>query len=131
MGTSIMGIQDILKALGTSGCLLLDYAKLAGISVLDIIDNFNELVLNNIIRKDCYIKDADKLMKYFDKPFKVIKVNISDILPDQEYIASWENGPNNHFVIMKDDKVEYNTLEFSYCVHYGKINPTVRILEKI
>lgn len=126
-----MGIQDILKALGASGCLLLDYSKLASISVSDIIDNFNELVLNNIIRKDCYVKDADKLMKYFDKPYRVAKIDVTDVQPGQLYIASWENGPNNHFVVMKDNKVEYNTLEFSYCVHYGKMNNIVRVLEKI
>lgn len=126
-----MKIQDILLATGRSGCLLLDYAELAGIPVIDILNNFNKLVQQKVIKEDCYVLDADKLMKFFNKPYRVKKIDITEVKPGQRYIASWVNEPNNHFVIMKDNTVEYNTLEFSYCVTYGKMNNIVRVLEEI
>lgn len=124
-----MKIQDALLALGKEGCLLLDYAELAGISVTDIILNFDRLVLNKVIRKDCFVLDADKLMKFFDKSYHVKKVNVSEVPEGQRYIALWETESKGHFVIMEGEKVVYNTLEKSYCVQYGKMNPIVRIVE--
>ena len=123
-----MKIQDVLLALGKEGCLLLDYAELASIPVTDIILNFDKLVYYKIIRKDCFVLDADKLMKFFGKPYRVKKVNVTEVQKGQKYIALWENDSNGHFVVMQDDKVVYNTLEKSFCVNYGTMNKTVRIL---
>ena len=120
-------IQDTLLSLGESGCLLLCYAELANIKVEDIIKDFDRLVLNDIIRSDCFVKDADKLLQFYNKNGRVEKEYIQNI-KDEKYIASWEYNGKNHFVIMQNEKVIYNTLAFSHCVKYGTINKIVRVI---
>lgn len=122
-------VQDTLLSLGEGGCLLLCYSKLADIELNNIIQDFDKLVLNDVISFDCYVKDADKLLSFYNKNGRVKKVNISDVKENQKYIASWEYNGNNHFVIMQNDKVIYNTLSFSKCVKYGKMNKVVRVIE--
>lgn len=126
-----MKLQDILKSLGDYGCLLLCYAELSGVSITDVIEAFDKLTLNGILGPDCFVKDADALMKYFNKPYTVSKVDVSEVPEDSCYIAKFERNGFGHFVICKNDKVVYNTLEDSKCVKYGIMNKLVRILKRI
>lgn len=123
-----MKVQETLKVLGTSGCLCLCYAELAGIPLIDLINDFPRLVLNNIVTDEAYVRDADKLLAHFGINKKVEKIDVSKVPEHTPYIVPYENDGNTHFVIAKDGKVIYNTLEISYCVKYGKPSNIVRIL---
>lgn len=113
-----MRIQDVYKSLGDYGCLLLCYLKEANIKV-DITKYFNELVEFDIIDEDCYVKDANRLLKYFGSDKRVARgfnKNGNTIVP-YKYLN------NEHFVIIDvNKKVVYNTLENSTCVRMGEPN---------
>lgn len=121
-------IQDVLKSLGDAGCLLLCYSELAGISLIDLINNFNQLVLDDIIRDDCYVKDADRLMQFFNIDKKVRKVDVNEVAEDTPYIVPYHRRGFTHFVIAKNGDVIYNTLADSKCVKEGEPDNIVRIL---
>ena len=65
-------IQDIYKTLGDYGCLLLCYLQEASIDV-DIAKYFNKLVELDIIDEECFIKDANRLLKYFGSDKRVVR----------------------------------------------------------
>lgn len=117
-----MKIQNKLKNLYNGGCLLFCYAYLLGKSEIDVIKDYDILVLKGIITKDCYINNADLLFKYWginDK--KIIKGKSKDGLN----IARYSYTVFNHFVVCevkgKNYKIIYNSLEDSNCVNKGNI----------
>ena len=124
-----MEIQDVLKALGDTGCLLLWYCRLANIKIEDLIDNFNILVEVDAIRPDCYVLDANKLLKFFEKQMTVEKVDVKDVPEGQEYVVPYHRNGYTHFVVARDGKVIYNTLANSKCVKYGKPDNIVRVVK--
>ena len=126
-----MEIQDVLKALGDSGCLLLCYCRLAGIKIEDLIFNFNILVELDIIRPDCYVLDANKLLKFHGKDYmRIEKTHVKDVPEGQEYIVPYHRNGFTHFVIARDGKVIYNTLMNSKCVKFGIPDDIVRIVKE-
>lgn len=113
-----MRIQDIYKSLGDYGCLLLCYLKEANIKA-DIVKHFNDLVEFDIIDKDCYVKDANRLLKYFGSDKRVVR----GVNTNGNTIVPYKYLNNEHFVIIdKNKKVVYNTLENSNCVRLGEPN---------
>ena len=113
-------IQDIYKALGYYGCLLLCYLHEANIKV-DITKYFNELVEFDIIDEDCYVKDANRLLKYFGSDKRVTR----GFNPNGNTIVKFVTltSKEGHFVIIdKNKKIVYNTLENSNCVKNGFID---------
>ena len=115
-----MRIQDIYKTLGDYGCLLLCYLKEANIKV-DITKYFNELVEFDIIDKDCFVKDANRLLKYFGSDKRVTR----GFNPNGNTIVKFVTltSKEGHFVIIdKNKKIVYNTLENSNCVKNGFID---------
>ena len=113
-----MRIQDIYKTLGDYGCLLLCYLKEANIKV-DVTKYFNELVEFGIIDEDCFVKDANRLLKYFGSDKRVAR----GVNPNGNTIIPYKYLSAEHFVIIdKNKKVVYNTLENSTCVRLGKPN---------
>lgn len=118
----MMRIQDIYKSLGDYGCLLLCYLKEANIKT-DITKYFNELVEFDIIDEDCYIKDANRLLRYFGSDKRVAR----GVNPNGNTIVKFRTSTSKegHFVIMdKYKKIVYNTLENSNCVKNGFIDET-------
>ena len=113
-----MRIQDVYKALGDYGCLLLCYLKEANIKV-DITKYFNELVEFDIIDEECFIKDGNRLLKYFGSELRVVR----GVNKNGNTIVPYSYNGKEHFVIIdKNKKVVYNTLENSTCVRLGKPN---------
>lgn len=109
-------IQDIYNSLGKYGCLLLCYFNEANIDV-NITKYFNKLVELDIIDNDCYIKDANRLLKYFGSDKRVARgtnENGNTIVP-------YKYGKAEHFVIVNERKeIVFNSLENSTCVRLGE-----------
>ena len=115
-------IQDIYKTLGDYGCLLLCYLNEANIDV-DITRYFNNLVELGIINEDCFILDANRLLKYFGSELRVkrgFNTNGNTIVKFRT--ATSKEG---HFVVInKNREIVFNSLENSNCVKNGFIDET-------
>ena len=111
-------IQDIYKSLGEYGCLLLCYLNEANIDV-NIAKYFNELVELDIIDNDCYILDADRLLKFFGSD----KIVVRGINENGNTIVPYKYGNAEHFVAVNERKeIVFNSLENSTCVRVGEPN---------
>ena len=113
-------IQDIYKTLSDYGCLLLCYLHEANIDV-NITKYFNELVELEIIDNDCFVKDANRLLKYFGSDKRIAR----GFNPNGNTIVKFVTltSKEGHFVIIdKNKKIVYNTLENSNCVKNGFID---------
>lgn len=113
-------IQDIHKALGDSGCLIFCYLYEANIKV-DITRHFNELVELDVIDNECYIKDANRLLKFCGSDKRVARgfsANGNTIVKFRT--ATSEEG---HFVVINENReIVFNSLENSNCVKNGFID---------
>lgn len=110
-------IQDIYKSLGEYGCLLFCYLREANIDV-DVTKCFNELVELDIIDSDCYVLDANRLLKFFGSDKRVVRgtnENGNTIVP-------YKYGNAEHFVVVKEKEIVFNSLENSTCVRLGEPN---------
>lgn len=112
-----MKIQDIYLSLGNYGCLLLSYLHEANINV-DIAKYFDELVELDIIDNECYVKDADRLLKFFGSDKRVAR----GINYEGNIIVPYKYLNNEHFVIVDENKnIVFNSLKNSQCVRLGEI----------
>ena len=114
--------QDIYKTLGDYGCLLLCYLNEANIDV-DIAKYFNKLVQLSIIDEECYILDANRLLKYFGSDKRVVR----GFNPNGNTIVKFRTAASNegHFVVInKNREIVFNSLENSNCVKNGFIDET-------
>lgn len=113
-----MKIQDIYKALGNYGCLLLCYLHEANIKV-DIAKHFDELVELDIIDNECYINDANRLLKFFGSDKRVFR----GINYEGNTIVPYKYFDKEHFVIVDVNKsIVFNSLKNSQCVRLGEFN---------
>ena len=111
-------IQDIYKTLGDYGCLLLCYLNEANIDV-DIAKYFNKLVELDIIDNDCYILDANRLLKFFGSDKRVVR----GINEAGNTIVPYKYLNNEHFVIVDENKnIVFNSLKNSQCCRLGEPN---------
>ena len=111
-----MKIQDIYASIGNYGCLLLCYLKEANIKV-DIVKHFEELVQLDIIDEECFILDANRLLKYFGSELRVKR----GFNPNGNTIIPYKYLNNEHFVIIgKNKNIVFNSLENSTCVRLGE-----------
>ena len=114
--------QDIYKSLGEYGCLLLCYLNESNIDV-DITRYFNNLVELGIINEDCFILDANRLLKYFGSELRVKR----GFNPNGNTIVKFRTAASNegHFVVInKNREIVFNSLENSNCVKNGFIDET-------
>ena len=109
-------IQDIYKTLGEYGCLLLCYLHEANIDV-NITKYFNELVELDIIDEECFIKDGNRLLKYFGSDKRIARgTNEAG-----NTIVPYKYGKAEHFVVVNERKeIVFNSLENSTCVRLGE-----------
>ena len=109
-------IQDIYKTLGDYGCLLFCYLHEANIDV-NITKYFNELVELDIIDNDCYVLDADRLLKFFGSDKRVVR----GINENGNTIVPYKYRNAEHFVVVNERKeIVFNSLENSTCVRLGE-----------
>ena len=113
-------IQDIYKSLGEYGCLLLCYLHEANIDV-NITKYFNELVELEIIDEECFILDANRLLKYFGSELRVKR----GFNHNGNTIIKFRTSKEGHFVVInKNREIVFNSLENSNCVKNGFIDET-------
>ena len=115
-----MKIQDIYASIGNYGCLLLCYLNEANIDV-NITKYFNELVDLDIIDNDCFVLDANRLLKYFGSEFRVKR----GFNPNGNTIVKFRtaNSKAGHFVVInRNREIVFNSLENSNCVKNGFID---------
>lgn len=109
-------IQDIYKSLGKYGCLLLCYLYEANIDV-NITKYFEELIELEIIDEECFILDANRLLKYFGSDKRVVR----GINENGNTIVPYKYGKAEHFVVVNERKeIVFNSLENSTCVRLGE-----------
>ena len=139
------GIQTKFRAIADDCCLACSYLYGAYHSMADECEAnplfieaavctamLTELEMLDAIDKNGFVKDAEKLLSNAtNKKWSVTKMKISSIqeLPEHKYaVVNFEFNGKNHWVLYKDKKFLYNTLEDSQCFKYGK--PTdARIME--
>ena len=115
-----MKIQDIYASIGNYGCLIFCYLKEAGIKT-DIVKHFNDLVSLEIIDNDCFIKDANRLLKYFGSDKRVVRGFNSNGNTIVKFKTA--NSKEGHFVVInKNREIVFNSLENSNCVKNGFID---------
>ena len=109
-------IQDIYKTLGAYGCLLLCYLHEASVDV-NIAKYFNDLVSLDIIDNECYVLDADRLLKFFGSDKRVVR----GINENGNTIVPYNYRNAEHFVVVNERKeIVFNSLENSTCVRLGE-----------
>ena len=109
-------IQDIYNSLGKYGCLLLCYLHEANIDV-NITKYFSELVELDIIDEECFIKDGNRLLKYFGSDKRIAR----GINENGNTIVPYKYGKAEHFVVVNERKeIVFNSLENSTCVRLGE-----------
>ena len=115
-----MKIQDIYASIGNYGCLLLCYLNEACVKT-DIVKHFEELTQLDIIDEDCFILDANRLLKFFGSDKRVVR----GFNPNGNTIAKFRtaNSKEGHFVVInKNREIVFNSLENSNCVKNGFID---------
>ena len=117
-----MKIQDVYASIGSHGCLLLCYLQEACVKT-DIVKYFEELVQLSIIDEECFILDANRLLKYFGSELRVKR----GFNPNGNTIVKFvtANSKEGHFVVInKNREIVFNSLENSNCVKNGFIDET-------
>ena len=117
-----MKIQDVYASIGNYGCLLLCYLNEACVKA-DIVKHFEELTQLDIIDEDCYILDANRLLKFFGSELRVKR----GFNPNGNTIVKFRTATSNegHFVVInKNREIVFNSLENSNCVKNGFIDET-------
>ena len=115
-----MKIQDIYASIGNYGCLIFCYLHEACVKT-DIVKHFSELVRLDIIDEECFILDANRLLKYFGSDKRVVR----GINPNGNTIVKFRttNSKEGHFVVInKNREIVFNSLENSNCVKNGFID---------
>ena len=131
------GIQTKFKAIADECCLAASYLYGAFHSIADESETnplfleiavasvlLTELETLDTIDKNGFVKDAELLLEHAtNKKWRVTKKRIESIqeLPENKYACvNFEFNKHNHWVLFKDKKFLYNTLEDSQCFKYGK-----------
>lgn len=115
-----MKIQDVYASIGSHGCLLLCYIREACVKT-DIVKHFEELVQLDIIDEECFILDANRLLKYFGSDKRVVR----GFNPNGNTIVKFRtaNSKEGHFVVInRNREIVFNSLENSNCVKKGFID---------
>lgn len=115
-------VQDKLKTLADNCCLALCYCELWGIKS----DGDKLKIIAEAVRQDFI--DWDGTVK---KPIGLAKLcgrtDIKDMKKSTTYdghetvVANFTHNGYNHFVLVKDGKVVWNSLDKSVCVNQGTI----------
>lgn len=116
-----MNIQSISKMLGKNGCLLFCDLMLMGINPALALADYDDYVREGIIEPDCYVKDHNRLMAFYGKEGRYVRVK--ERPQHGLYIACFKNGDVTHFVLRNADDNDsiYDPL--------GKSNSVVRGVE--
>lgn len=96
-----MNIQSVAKMLGKNGCLLFCDLMLMDINPALALADYDDYVRGGIIEPDCYVKDHDKLLAFYGKKGRYVRVKNRPVTG--LYIACFKNGETTHFVLRNAD----------------------------
>jgi len=123
-----MQIQSICETLGDYGCATFSFLYAIGIDPFIIIKDFNDLVRLNLLSLDATIQDYDKLAAYYGKKVHVYHDEPGNFIKDKLYLGRFVRYDFNHFVVMKNNSVIWNPLDYSKCVEQGTLKD-IRVIE--
>lgn len=129
-----MKVQDLAASIGAGGCLFFCYLYCSGAytSESDALKKAAEAIENGTIEKDCTVSHPERIFyENAGRRVRVIKKKISSLDEIKEKTpVNFVNGNFNHWVVVENGKVVFNSLERSVCVAKGK--PTeARIIEYV
>lgn len=115
-------IQDKIKEMADGLCLALCYAELWGIkNDGDKLKIIAEAVRQGYVGWDGTVVNPIGIAKLCGRTeVKDIK-RVTTYEGHDTVVANFVFNNHNHFVLVKDGKVVWNSLEHSKCVKYGKI----------
>lgn len=127
MGYRARGVQDICLAIGKDGCLALCYIYVAHKGALSepsiaatLIDDFNELAECGIIgADDCYVNDANALMRFYNSNQRVEKTTFDKARSTLRIVCYKHEGKGHWVVVDAEKNIVFNSLSASYCVRNG------------
>lgn len=111
-----MEVQDIHYSLGKWGCLIFCYLWEANVDV-DITKHFNRLVELGIIDSECFVRDGNRLLKYFGSEKRVAP----GVNNRGNTIVPYRLGRDQHFVVVNNrGEIVFSGLGNSQCVRLGE-----------
>lgn len=127
-----MKCQDYASSIGAGGCLFFCYLYCCGAYTgdADALKQAVEAIDKGIIEKDCTCTHPERL--FYEKAgrrVRILKKTISSIEDIKEKTpVNFKNNGFNHWVVVENGEIVFNSLEKSVCVAKGK--PTdARIIE--
>lgn len=125
--------QTKLIKVANNCCLFLCYLRYIGIipeNLINLVKYIEDAQKEKLIDEECTVLDAEKLLKHFSgKSFSVIKKAISSINDIKELSpVRFDFGSNQHWVLVANGEIVFNSLEFSNCVAKG-YPTTARIIK--
>lgn len=124
-----MNIQTFFEKAGNGGCLAMCYIRASlgeKATPTMIFDALWQAAENNIIdvNDDCYVRDAVQLMRLVNpsKRYTVTKQKITSLyeLKGELAAVNFENNGYNHWVLVENGQIIFDSLDNSKCVKYGK-----------
>lgn len=132
-------LAEDAKAIGESGCLAACYGYIAGAPETSIafVIKLATARQGGIIDKECNVYDAERFLSWWTdgkRHFKVKKVPIAggDISGIKELtpVRFLAEGHGGHWVVVKDGKIVFNPLAYSYNVEHGTAVDS-RVIEEV
>lgn len=129
-----MKVQDLAAAIGAGGCLFFCYLYCSGAytSESDALKKAAEAIENGTIEKDCTVSHPERIFyENAGRRVRILRKKISSLDEIKEKTpVNFVNGNFNHWVVVENGKVVFNSIEKSVCVAKGK--PTeARIIEYV
>lgn len=124
-----MGIQDFFISAGNGACLAMCYVVAAlkeRTSPTMIFETLWTAAKQSVIEveDDCFVKDAVKLMSIANptKKYSVVKQAIHSLvdLNGETACVNFSYKGYNHWVLVEDGEIVFNSLDNSQCVKYGE-----------
>lgn len=115
-------IQDVCEILGHTGYVAFSFLYAIGQEPEFLIKDFDNLVEKKILASDATVLDYSKLAKFYGENVSVVWKKPDEYIPGQMYLGRWTRAGYNHFVVMKDNKVVWNSLKYSKCVSEGQLS---------
>lgn len=129
-----MKVQDLAASIGAGGCLFFCYLYCSGAytSESDALKKAAEAIENGTIEKDCTVSHPERIFyENAGRRVRILRKKISSLDEIKEKTpVNFVNGNFNHWVVVENGKIVFNSLEKSVCVAKGK--PTeARIIEYV
>lgn len=129
-----MKVQDLAASIGAGGCLFFCYLFCSGAytSDADALKKAAEAIENGTIEDDCTVSHPERIFyENAGRRVRILRKKISSLDEIKEKTpVNFVNGNFNHWVVVENGKIVFNSLERSVCVAKGK--PTeARIIEYV